>query len=137
MTSPLEQCRDALRRLTGAAFPVSTEIDGSGYAWSHAYLDSALPGARAALAAADAELAAQPEPAVEKLYAAQSNSESAYDYCGRLQMRCCEWGVYWRASDAHGVNLSHEQALELLRDVLGVEVDIAAPKEPASPTPPR
>ena len=58
MTSPLEQCRDALRRLTGAAFPVSTEIDSSGYAWSHAYLYSALPGARAALAAADAALAA-------------------------------------------------------------------------------
>ena len=62
MTSPLEQCRDALRLFTGAACPVSTEIDTLGYAWSNAYLDGALPHAIAALAAADAELAARQEP---------------------------------------------------------------------------
>lgn len=43
-----------------------------------------------------------------------------------LQKRCYEWGVYWRSSDAHGVKLTTEQALELLRDALGVEVEIAA-----------
>ncbi|HBG30771.1 MAG TPA: hypothetical protein DDW98_09100 [Gammaproteobacteria bacterium] len=43
----------------------------------------------------------------------------------QLQQRCVDWGVYWRAPDAHGVNLTHAQAVELLRDVLGVEVEIA------------
>jgi hypothetical protein len=43
-----------------------------------------------------------------------------------LQKRCYEWGTYWRSSDAHGVKLNTEQALELLRDALGVEVEIAA-----------
>lgn len=45
----------------------------------------------------------------------------------QLQRRCVEMGTYWRAPDAHGVNLTIEQATELLRDALGVEVDIAAP----------
>ena len=128
MTSPLEQCRDALAAML--RHYVALVDSGDAGNWD-AGTEPQVIAARVALAAAEAALAAQPEPAVEKLYAAQSNSESAYDYCGRLQMRCCEWGVYWRASDAHGVNLSHEQALELLRDVLGVEVEIAAPKEPA------
>lgn len=48
----------------------------------------------------------------------------------RLQQQCTDWGTYWRASDAHGVDLTHEQALELLRDALGVEVAIAAPLPP-------
>lgn len=47
--------------------------------------------------------------------------------CWRLQQQCSDWGTYWRASDAHGVNLDLEQALELLRTALGVEVEIAAP----------
>lgn len=52
-----------------------------------------------------------------------------------LQRRCVEWGVYWRAPDAHGVDLTHEQALELLRDALGVEVEIAAAPRPAPAEP--
>lgn len=46
------------------------------------------------------------------------------DLCGRLQQKCSDWNTYWRAPDAHGVNLNIEQALELLRDALGVEVAI-------------
>jgi hypothetical protein len=46
--------------------------------------------------------------------------------CQRLQQKCTRWGVYWRSSDAHGVDLTLEQAHELLRDALGVEVEIAA-----------
>jgi hypothetical protein len=46
--------------------------------------------------------------------------------CQQLQQRCSDWGVYWRASDAHGVDLTLDQALELLRDALGVEVEIKA-----------
>jgi hypothetical protein len=53
--------------------------------------------------------------------------------CGRLQQQCSDWGVYWRGPDAHGVNLSHQQAVELLRDALGVEVEIAAPLPPTGP----
>ena len=51
-----------------------------------------------------------------------------------LQQRCSDWGVYWRAPDAHGVVLTVEQAAELLRDALGVEVEI---KSPAHPIPPQ
>ena len=47
----------------------------------------------------------------------------------KMQQMCCDWGTYWRASDAHGVDLTHEQALELLRFALGVEVTIAAAQE--------
>lgn len=42
----------------------------------------------------------------------------------RLQRQCVAWGAYWRASDAHGVELTPEQALQLLREALGVEVEI-------------
>jgi len=41
-----------------------------------------------------------------------------------LQRKCSDWGVYWRAPDAHGVILNVEQATELLGDALGVEVEI-------------
>lgn len=44
--------------------------------------------------------------------------------CQRLQQRCSDWGVYWRAPDSHGVDLTLWQAEELLRDTLGVEVAI-------------
>lgn len=55
--------------------------------------------------------------------------------CVQLQQRCSDWGVYWRAPDAHGVHLSLKQAHELLRDALGVEVEIAAaPVAPALAT---
>ncbi len=43
---------------------------------------------------------------------------------GRLQQKCSDWGTYWRAPDAHGVKLTTEQAVELLQDALGVEVEI-------------
>jgi hypothetical protein len=43
----------------------------------------------------------------------------------RWQDRCLEIGFkYWRAPDAHGVTCTQEQALELLREVLAVEVEI-------------
>ena len=45
----------------------------------------------------------------------------------RLQKKCVDMKAYWRASDAHGVELTHEQALELLWDALGVEVEIKPP----------
>lgn len=47
--------------------------------------------------------------------------------CERLQQQCSDWGVYWRAPDAHGVKLTEAQAQELLERALGVEVDIVAP----------
>lgn len=50
----------------------------------------------------------------------------------RLQQRCSDWGAYWRASDAHGVQLTVEQATELLMDALGVEVEIGAHEAPAA-----
>lgn len=53
----------------------------------------------------------------------------------RLQQQCSDWGTYWRAPDAHGVNLTTEQATELLRDALGVEVEIAAASQAATPAP--
>lgn len=50
----------------------------------------------------------------------------------RLQQRCSDWGAYWRAPDGHGVELTHEQALELLRDALGVEVEFRTPTRGAT-----
>lgn len=52
----------------------------------------------------------------------------------RLQQRCTDWGAYWRAPDAHGVELTTEQATDLLQDALGVEVEIHATRpEVAAP----
>lgn len=45
----------------------------------------------------------------------------------KLQRQCTEWGAYWRAPDAHGVELTEAQAIELLAEVLGVEVAIQRP----------
>ena len=45
----------------------------------------------------------------------------------RLQQQCTDWGAYWRAPDAHGVELTPDQARTLLRDALGVEVEIKPP----------
>jgi hypothetical protein len=41
-----------------------------------------------------------------------------------LQKMCSAWGAYWRGSDAHGVELTTEQAIELLQNALNVEVEI-------------
>lgn len=48
----------------------------------------------------------------------------ASDMRDRLQRQCSAWGAYWRASDAHGVEITKPQAVELLQDALGVEVEI-------------
>ena len=45
----------------------------------------------------------------------------------KLQRQWAEWGAYWRAPDAHGVELTEDQAIELLAEVLGVEVEIKRP----------
>jgi hypothetical protein len=57
---------------------------------------------------------------------AASSTQAAEPLAERLQRQCVEWGAYWRAPDAHGVILTPEQATELLRDALGVEVEITA-----------
>ena len=53
----------------------------------------------------------------------------------QLQKRCVDWNAYWRASDAHGVELTKAQAVELLCDALGVEVEIADSAKPAGEQP--
>jgi hypothetical protein len=47
----------------------------------------------------------------------------------RLRRKCYDWGTYWRAADAHGVVLTHAQAIELLADALGVEVEVGIPSD--------
>jgi hypothetical protein len=64
-----------------------------------------------------------PEPKVSALRVPPAGADTL---CQRLQQRCSDWGVYWRASDSHGVDLSRQQAVELLRDALCVEVEIVA-----------
>ena len=44
---------EALRVFVSCAYPVSTEIDERGHSWTEAYLDQALPIARAAIAKAE------------------------------------------------------------------------------------
>lgn len=64
---------------------------------------------------------------------AASQPVAGVEFVRELQQRCVNWNAYWRAPDAHGVDLTIEQATDLLRDVLSVEVKIAAPPkaEPA------
>ena len=45
---------EALRVFVSAAYPVTTEINPRGHAWSEAYLDQALDNARAAIAKVEA-----------------------------------------------------------------------------------
>ncbi|HBP5690610.1 TPA: hypothetical protein L6B06_11535 [Pseudomonas aeruginosa] len=45
---------EALRIMVNACYPVSTEISDKGHEWCIAYLDQALPVARAAIAKATA-----------------------------------------------------------------------------------
>jgi len=72
-------------------------------------------------AAVKAELAAAKE-------SQRLTQKARQDDLARLQQKCSDWGTYWRASDAHGVNLNMEQAVEILQDALGVEVEIAQAK---------
>lgn len=60
--------------------------------------------------------------------AAPEAPAQADNLTAELQQRCSDWGVYWRAPDAHGVVLTVDQATELLRDALGVEVEIKESK---------
>ena len=46
---------EALRVFVSCSLPVSTEIDDRGHRWTEAYLDQALPIARAAIARAEGE----------------------------------------------------------------------------------
>lgn len=42
------------------------------------------------------------------------------------QQKCLDLGFeYWRAPDAHGVKCTYFQAINLLQELLGVEVEIA------------
>ena len=45
----------------------------------------------------------------------------------KLQRQCSDWGTYWRAPDSHGVEFSLAQAIELLENALGVEVEVKFP----------
>lgn len=41
------------------------------------------------------------------------------------QQKCLDLGFkYWRAPDAHGVKCTKDQAIELMQELLGVEVEI-------------
>jgi hypothetical protein len=53
------------------------------------------------------------------------------DYRDDLQRQCVKWDAYWRAPDSHGVILTAAQAVELLEDVLGVEVEVKHANEAA------
>ena len=46
---------EALRVFVSCSLPVSTEIDDRGHRWTEAYLDQALPIARAAIKAVEGE----------------------------------------------------------------------------------
>ena len=100
---------------------VAWEDSGNTQGEHHETLREIINSARAALQAPSPE-AGESEPKL-----------SVQGLAAQLQQQCVDWGAYWRASDAHGVNLSVEQAVELLRDALGVEVEIAA--LPAQPQP--
>ena len=118
-----EQLREALRDLEyinlamheQATRPMHTPSAVSVFKWSER-----LRAVREALAALDREGAG----VVER--------ETFEAFCLRLQQRCVDWGAYWRASDDHGVTLTSEQAIDLLRDVLGVDIEIKSATPPAA-----
>lgn len=101
---------------------VAWDDSGNTQGEHHETLREIINSARAALQAPSPEAGeSEPKPNAQGLTA-------------QLQQRCVDWGAYWRASDAHGVNLSVEQAIELLRDALGVEVEIAALSKASPPS---
>jgi hypothetical protein len=74
------------------------------------------------------------------LAASPQEAQPAQSLSMQMQQMCSDWGTYWRASDAHGVDLTQDQALELLRFALGVEVEIktaAQPPQEAQPAEPK
>lgn len=77
-------------------------------------------------------LAPQPPSADAAVAPAVANRED-------WQQKALDHGFkYWRAPDAHGVECTAQQAVDLLRDLLGVEVDIkdaaAAPEDELAAT---
>lgn len=69
------------------------------------------------------------------LAGSQEEGVGVKDWRETLQLKCTDWGAYWRAPDAHGVELTYIQALELLNDVLGVEVNIITAANRKATTP--
>ena len=53
LTAQRDALLEALRMFVSCAIPVSTKIDERGYGWTQAYLDQALPKARAAIKAVE------------------------------------------------------------------------------------
>ena len=72
------------------------------------------------------------DPSYLHIRVSAAEREGVDKFCRRLQQRCVDWGAYWRASDDHGVTLTSEQAIDLLRDVLGVDIEIKSATPPAA-----
>ena len=107
---------------TDAPFAEWVEYNGHDLNSQHVFMDAASAidglkeisghGAVEAIAALREELEATGELPVEK---------NEKDW----QQKCLDVGFqYWRGPDAHGVTCTKEQAVELLQDLLGVEVEI-------------
>lgn len=91
----------------------------------------------ALVAASDESLSRQSSEAAESHRSTRNTQESVRSVID-WQKKALDAGFqYWRASDAHGVECTIEQATALLRDLLGVEVDFkAATTEPSPRTKP-
>lgn len=134
-----EELIEAVSKMTGGEWEAhdresSTRIFSSAHRNSIGSMDSYVPGfgpqpdERLANAAG---LVALKNHAVRIIQSLISERDAALarvadTLCLDLQRKCVDIGVYWRAPDAHGVTLDIEQATDLLRDALGVEVEIRA-----------
>ena len=118
-----EQLREALHNLLSVMEMQEKRQSGEFHISGETFMgmwSDAKHNAREALAALDREGAGEVE------------RETVEAFCRRLQQRCVDWGAYWRASDDHGVTLTSEQAIDLLRDVLGVDIEIKSATPPAA-----
>lgn len=112
----LKDARDFLTAVVGAFGP-----DGDGTSFTAETWDKIHESISVLLAAAPpvAQPASQHVPEVH--FGKTMKPETLRS---ELQKKCSAWGTYWRGPDAHGVELTTEQAVELLQNALNVEVEI-------------
>ncbi|MDQ7981926.1 hypothetical protein QYH69_32400 [Paraburkholderia sp. SARCC-3016] len=69
--------------------------------------------------------ASEDDPAMAEFRAMVAESRAHAEKRGEWKERAVEIGFqYWRAPDSHGVVATTAQAIELLQELLGVEVEI-------------
>jgi hypothetical protein len=119
----------ALRQFVGAQYPVATEIDPRGYAWSETYLDQALVIARNALSTQqDLALFQAPSPADD------SAKGEAVERAAKAIYGLWNFGTWIPGTKPEWVTRGNSHAQELARDFAREAIAAAHPEaDQASP----